>query len=128
MVAAGLLAKNARERGLTAKPWVKTSLSPGSRKVTSYLSSAGLLEPLEGLDFHVTEHGCMTAVEAPSVKSAVQKPYNIPKTVAAVLSGNRNFEGRIHPNVELAYLASLSRHRLCDVRNNNTGHHETPLG
>ena len=79
MVAAGLLAKNARERGLTAKPWVKTSLSPGSRKVTSYLSSAGLLEPLEGLGFHVTGYGCMTCCGGSGALSpAVQKPYKHP--------------------------------------------------
>ena len=108
MVAAGLLAKNARERGLTSKSWVKTSLSPGSRKVTGYLSSAGLLEPLEGLGFHVTGYGCMTCCGGsgalnPAVQEAIQAS---PKQVAAVLSGNRNFEGRIHPSVDLAYLAS----------------------
>ena len=108
MLAAGLLAKNARQRGLTSRPWVKTSLSPGSRIVADYLKSAGLLEPLEELGFHVTGFGCMTccggsgALSDEVATAIAEKDLD----VAAVLSGNRNFEGRIHPQIKLAYLAS----------------------
>ena len=108
MLAAGLLAQKARAKGLTAKPWVKTSLSPGSRAVGDYLTSAGLMTPLEELGFHVTGYGCMTCCGGSGVLA-----YDIEadlsannRSVAAVLSGNRNFEGRVHPHVKLAYLGS----------------------
>ena len=108
MVAAGLLAKKARDKGLQSKPWVKTSLSPGSRVVVDYLTQAELMEPLEGLGFHVAGYGCMTCCGGSgqldaSISQGIQNQ-NL-KTVA-VLSGNRNFEGRIHPDVKLAYLGS----------------------
>ncbi|GAB2646313.1 aconitate hydratase AcnA [Kribbella swartbergensis] len=108
MVAAGLLARNAVERGLTSKPWVKTTLSPGSRVVMDYLGDAGLTPYLEKLGFHLVGFGCMTCIGASGaliddVAAAVR---DRDLTVAAVLSGNRNFEGRIQPDVRLNYLAS----------------------
>ena len=108
MVAAGLLARNAVARGLTVPPTVKTSLAPGSRAVTEYLRGAGLLEPLETLGFAVAGYGCTTCIgnsgplDAP-VAGAIEDNDLV---VAAVLSGNRNFEGRIHPLVRASYLAS----------------------
>jgi aconitate hydratase len=108
MVAAGLLARNAVARGLTVAPTVKTSLAPGSRAVTAYLQGAGLLEPLEKLGFALAGYGCTTCIgnsgplDAP-VASAIEENDLV---VAAVLSGNRNFEGRIHPLVRASYLAS----------------------
>ena len=108
MVAAGLLARNAVARGLTVPPTVKTSLAPGSRAVTQYLSQAGLLEPLERLGFALAGYGCTTCIgnsgplDAP-VATAIEENDLV---VAAVLSGNRNFEGRIHPLVRASYLAS----------------------
>ena len=108
MLGAGLLARNAVARGLTTKPWVKTSLSPGSRAVTAYLDRAGLMAPLEKLGFHLAGYGCMTCAGgsgplAPWVASAIDEQ-NL--TVSAVLSSNRNFEGRIHPQVRAAYIGS----------------------
>ena len=108
LVAAGLLAKNAVERGLKAKPWVKTSLAPGSKVVMDYLADAGLMTYLEQLRFHLVGFGCTTCIgnSGPlpdEVAMAVQKEK---LTVAAVLSGNRNFEGRINPLVRANYLAS----------------------
>jgi aconitate hydratase len=108
MVAAGLLAKKAVERGLKSKPWVKTSLAPGSKVVMDYLSDAGLLPYLEALQFHLVGFGCTTCIgnSGPlpdAVAAAVQKEK---LTVAAVLSGNRNFEGRVNPLVRANYLAS----------------------
>ncbi|MFC6160051.1 aconitate hydratase AcnA [Kribbella jiaozuonensis] len=102
MVAAGLVAKNAVERGLVSKPWVKTTLSPGSRVVMDYLGAAGLTPHLEKLGFHLTGFGCMTCIGASGELAVDAKDL----TVAAVLSGNRNFEGRIQPDVRLNYLAS----------------------
>ncbi|HEU6440401.1 MAG TPA: aconitate hydratase AcnA, partial [Terriglobales bacterium] len=108
MVAAGLLARNAVARGLTVPPTVKTSLAPGSRAVTEYLRGAGLLEPLEKLGFAVAGYGCTTCIgnsgplDAPVAKAIEENDL----VVAAVLSGNRNFEGRIHPLVRASYLAS----------------------
>ncbi|MEM7406383.1 MAG: aconitate hydratase AcnA [Pseudomonadota bacterium] len=108
MVAAGLLAQKAVARGLETKPWVKTSLSPGSRTVGDYLINAGLLEPLEQLGFHVTGYGCMTCCGGSGgldhAITADIEGKNL--QVAAVLSGNRNFEGRIHPLINLAYLGA----------------------
>ncbi len=108
LMAAGLLAKKANERGLKTKPWVKTSLAPGSQVVPSYLKAAGLLEHLEALNFHVTGFGCTTCIgnSGPlpeAIGNAVQQGNLV---VAAVLSGNRNFEGRIHPDVRTNWLAS----------------------
>ncbi len=108
MLAAGLLAKKAREKGLTPKPWIKTSLSPGSRAVGDYLTNAGLMTPLEELGFHVTGYGCMTCCGGSGglPDNLVEDITANDLSVAAVLSGNRNFEGRIHPNVDLAYLGA----------------------
>lgn len=108
MIGAGLLAKKAVERGLTVKPYVKTSLAPGSRVVTEYLRASGLLPYLEALRFHVVGYGCTTCIGnsgplPPAVAQAVTENDLI---VAAVLSGNRNFEGRINPHVRANYLAS----------------------
>ncbi len=108
MIAAGLLARNARERGLTAQPWVKTSLAPGSRVVTDYLEKAGLLDDLDAIGFYTVGYGCTTCIGnsgplLPSIADAVQDA-DIVGT--SVLSGNRNFEGRIHPLVRMNFLAS----------------------
>jgi aconitate hydratase len=108
LVAAGLLAKKAVERGLKSKPWVKTSLAPGSKVVIDYLEDAGLLHYLEELKFHLVGYGCTTCIgnSGPlpeEVGSVVTKEK---LTVAAVLSGNRNFEGRVNPLVRANYLAS----------------------
>jgi aconitate hydratase len=108
MVAAGLLAKNAVDRGLTSKPWVKTTLAPGSRVVTDYLDRANLTPYLEKLGFNLVGYGCTTCIGnsgplIPAVSAAVNQNDLI---VASVLSGNRNFEGRIHPEVKMNFLAS----------------------
>ncbi len=108
MLAAGLLAKKAVERGLSVPPYVKTSLAPGSKVVTEYLKEAGLMEPLERLRFNLVGYGCTTCIGnsgplPPEVSKAVEE-YDL--VAAAVLSGNRNFEGRIHPQVRANYLAS----------------------
>jgi aconitate hydratase len=108
LVAAGLLAKKAVEKGLMSKPWVKTSLAPGSKVVIDYLADAGLLPYLEQLKFHLVGYGCTTCIgnSGPlpeEVGSVVTKEK---LTVAAVLSGNRNFEGRVNPLVRANYLAS----------------------
>ncbi|MGA2037713.1 MAG: aconitate hydratase AcnA [Bryobacteraceae bacterium] len=108
MLAAGLLAKKAVERGLTVKPWVKTSLAPGSKVVMDYYREAGLLPYLEQLRFHLVGFGCTTCIGNSGplpepVAQAVQKENLV---VAAVLSGNRNFEGRVNPLVKANYLAS----------------------
>ncbi len=108
MVAAGLLAKKAVERGLTVKSWVKTSLAPGSRVVTDYLQNAGLLPYLEALRFHVVGYGCTTCIgnSGPLPEPIAQAVKEGDLVVAAVLSGNRNFEARINPLVKANYLAS----------------------
>lgn len=108
MLAAGLLAKKAVERGLSVKPYVKTSLAPGSRVVTEYLVKAGLLEPLSKLGFNVVGYGCTTCIgNSGPLPGEVVKAITSGNLVAAsVLSGNRNFEGRIHPYVKANYLAS----------------------
>ncbi|MEA2622716.1 MAG: aconitate hydratase [Chloroflexota bacterium] len=108
MVGAGLLARNAIRRGLTVGPQVKTSLAPGSRAVTEYLAAAGLMEPLETLGFGLVGFGCTTCIgnsgplDEPIAKAVEEHDL----VVAAVLSGNRNFEGRIHPLARASYLAS----------------------
>jgi aconitate hydratase len=108
MVAAGLLARNAVSRGLRAKPWVKTSLAPGSRVVTDYLAEAGLSEALETLGFHLVGFGCTTCIgnSGPLLDGVSDAVARSELSVCAVLSGNRNFEGRIHPDVRMNYLAS----------------------
>jgi len=108
MIGAGLLAKKAVERGLRTKPWVKTSLAPGSKVVTEYLAKAGLTQSLETLGFFTVGYGCTTCI-GNSGPLPVQVSKEIEEqslVVAAVLSGNRNFEGRIHPEVRANYLAS----------------------
>src|ERR1700686_2823347 len=108
MLGAGLLAKKAVERGLRVKPWVKTSLAPGSKVVTDYLLAAGLTPYLEKLNFHLVGYGCTTCIgnsgPLPEAIGAAIKDNNL--VAVAVLSGNRNFEGRIHPLVRANYLAS----------------------
>jgi len=108
MVGAGLLARKARAAGLRVPPWVKTSLSPGSEVVTDYLKAAGLLEDLGALGFQLTGHGCMTCIGNSGPLSGVITDLTRSKATigAAVLSGNRNFQGRIHPSISAAYLAS----------------------
>ncbi|MBI3077690.1 MAG: aconitate hydratase AcnA [Deltaproteobacteria bacterium] len=108
MLGAGLLAKKTVERGLTVKPWVKTSLAPGSRVVTEYLRKSGLLSFLEQLRFHLVGYGCTTCIgnSGPLPDPIARGIGEGNLVVAAVLSGNRNFEGRIHPLVRANYLAS----------------------
>lgn len=108
LVGAGLLAKRAREKGLMVKPFVRTSLAPGSQVVTEYLKQSGLLEDLEALKFNIVGYGCTTCIgnsgtlEQPVI-DAIEKEDLV---VSAVISGNRNFEGRVNPNVKANYLAS----------------------
>ncbi|MCE8011050.1 aconitate hydratase AcnA [Billgrantia desiderata] len=108
MLAAGLLARNARAKGLTTKPWVKTSLAPGSKVVTEYLAAGGVQDDLDALGFNLVGYGCTTCIGnsgplPPPIEKAVEDG---DLTVASVLSGNRNFEGRIHPLVKTNWLAS----------------------
>jgi aconitate hydratase len=108
MIGAGLLARNAARRGLKSKPWVKTSLAPGSLVVTEYLRAAGLMEPLAELGFNLVGYGCTTCIgnsgPLPEPVSSIVRDKNL--VVASVLSGNRNFEGRIQSQVRANYLAS----------------------
>ena len=108
MLGAGILARNAVQRGLKVKPWVKTSLAPGSKVVTEYLDRAGLTEYLEDLGFHLVGYGCTTCIgnsgPLPDEISEVVNGHDL--AVVSVLSGNRNFEGRINPDVKMNYLAS----------------------
>jgi aconitate hydratase len=108
MVGAGLLAKKAVEAGLSAKPYVKTSLAPGSKVVSRYLEAAGLTPYLEALGFHIVGFGCTTCIgnSGPLPAAVAEAVTGEELVVAAVLSGNRNFEGRIHPQVRASYLAS----------------------
>ncbi|MDW5594603.1 aconitate hydratase [Conexibacter stalactiti] len=108
MLAAGLLARNAVRRGLRSKPWVKTSLAPGSKVVTEYYERAGLTGDLEALGFHLVGYGCTTCIgNSGPLPEAISKAVNDNDlTVTSVLSGNRNFEGRISPDVKMNYLAS----------------------
>jgi aconitate hydratase len=108
MIAAGILAKKAVARGLTSKPWVKTSLAPGSKVVTDYLTESGLIDDLNRLRFNVVGYGCTTCIgNSGPLPEAVSKDIAAGGlVVAAVLSGNRNFEGRVHPEVRANYLAS----------------------
>ncbi len=108
MVAAGLVAQKAAERGLKVKPYVKTSLAPGSRVVTEYLKAAGLVEPLARMGFNVVGYGCTTCIgnSGPLPGEVAKAVTGSDLVAAAVLSGNRNFEGRVHPLVKANYLAS----------------------
>lgn len=131
MVAAGLLARNAAAKGLKVKPWVKTSLAPGSKVVTEYLKRAELLDDLEAMGFYLVGYGCTTCIgnSGPlpdEIGSAIREHE---MTVASVLSGNRNFEGRIHSDVKTNYLASpplvvayaLAGSTLTDLNNDPLG-------
>ena len=108
MVGAGILARNALARGLKTKPWVKTSLAPGSKVVTEYLDKAGLTEPLERLGFNLVGYGCTTCIgnSGPLPEEVSRAVGEGDLAVVSVLSGNRNFEGRINPDVKMNYLAS----------------------
>jgi aconitate hydratase len=108
MVGAGILARNAVGRGLRSKPWVKTSLAPGSKVVTEYLDRAGLTEPLEALGFNLVGYGCTTCIgnSGPLPEPISKAVGDGELAVVSVLSGNRNFEGRINPDVKMNYLAS----------------------
>lgn len=108
MIAAGLLAKNAVERGLKVLPYIKTTLSPGSKVVTDYFNASGVTKYLNELGFMTAGYGCMTCIGnsgeiAPELNEVINKNNLV---AAAVLSGNRNFEGRVHPNTRANYLAS----------------------
>ena len=108
MLAAGLLARNARNRGLSVKPWVKTSLAPGSRVVTEYYEATGLQEDLNEMGFNVVGYGCTTCIgnSGPlplEIDEAIEESGLV---VGSVISGNRNFEGRVHSKVKASYLAS----------------------
>ena len=108
LVAAGLVARKAREKGLTRKPWVKTSLAPGSQVVTDYLNAAGLSEDLDAIGFNLVGYGCTTCIgNSGPLPAPISKAINENDLVAAsVLSGNRNFEGRVSPDVRANFLAS----------------------
>jgi aconitate hydratase len=108
MIGAGLLAQKAAARGLSTAPWVKTSLAPGSKVVTEYLNSSGLLESLEKLGFHIAAYGCTTCIgnSGPLHQEIEQAQISEDLILAAALSGNRNFEGRIHPRIKASYLMS----------------------
>jgi aconitate hydratase len=108
LIAAGLVAQKAVAKGLSVKPWVKTSLAPGSKVVMDYLKTAGLVEPLEALKFHLVGFGCTTCIgnSGPLPADIAQAVSEKNLVVAAVLSGNRNFEGRVNPLVKANYLAS----------------------
>jgi aconitate hydratase len=108
MLAAGLLARNARNKGLKSKPWVKTTLAPGSKVVTDYYEKAGLMDDLEALGFYHVGYGCTTCIgnSGPLAEEISQAVSDNDLAVTAVLSGNRNFEGRINPDVKMNYLAS----------------------
>jgi aconitate hydratase len=108
MLGAGLLARNAVAKGLTTKPWVKTSCAPGSKVVTDYYNAAGLMKPLEALGFHIVGYGCTTCIgnSGPLPEPVAQAVEENRLVVAAVLSGNRNFEGRVNPLTRFNYLMS----------------------
>ncbi len=108
LIAAGLVARNANERGLTSKPWVKTSLAPGSQVVTEYLAKAGLQEHLDALGFNLVGYGCTTCIgnSGPLPEEISEAIGAKELVVASVLSGNRNFEGRVNPDTRANYLAS----------------------
>ena len=131
LVGAGLLARNARARGLAVKPWVKTSFAPGSMVVKDYLEKAGLLDDLEGLGFHIVGFGCTTCIgnsgPLPDEVSAAIRDGDL--IVSAALSGNRNFEGRVHAEVKMNFLASpplVVAYALSG--RSDVDFHEEPLG
>ncbi len=131
MVAAGLLAQKAVEKGLKSKPWIKTSLAPGSQVVTDYLNAANLMKPLEALGFNLVGYGCTTCIgnSGPLADNVVAAIAEKNLVCAAVLSGNRNFEGRIGPDIKANYLASpplvvayaLAGNMKIDLRNEPLG-------
>ncbi len=131
LVAAGLVARKAREKGLTAKPWVKTSLAPGSQVVTDYLDKAGLTEDLNALGFNLVGYGCTTCIGnsgplAPAISKAIADNDLV---AASVLSGNRNFEGRVSPDVRANFLASPPLVVAYAIKGSvTTDMVETPLG
>ena len=108
MIGAGLVARKARERGLKTKPWVKTSLAPGSKVVTDYLEKADFLDDLEAMQFHTVGYGCTSCIgnsgPLPAFVAKAVDEHDL--VVASVLSGNRNFEARIHPQVRMNFLMS----------------------
>jgi aconitate hydratase len=132
LVAAGLLAKKAVEMGLSTRPWVKTSLAPGSQVVTDYLAEAGLTPYLEALGFHTVGYGCTTCIgnSGPLPESVTNAITSSGLAAAAVISGNRNFEGRVHPHVRMNFLASpplvvayaIAGHTNWDPVNEPIGH------
>ena len=131
MLGAGLIAKKAIEKGLMVKPWVKTSLAPGSKVVTDYLEKAGLQDDLDTLGFDLVGYGCTTCIgnSGPLDENITKAIKDNNLAVAGVLSGNRNFEGRIHPHVKLNYLASpmlVVAYALAGTLNNDLV--TTPLG
>ena len=131
LVGAGLLARNARERGLSVQPWVKTSFAPGSMVVKDYLEKAGLLEDLEGLGFHIVGFGCTTCIgnsgPLPEEVSAAIRDGDL--IVSAALSGNRNFEGRVHAEVRMNFLASPPLVVAYAIAGrSDVDFHEEPLG
>ncbi len=135
MLAAGLLARNAVKRGLRTKPWVKTSLAPGSKVVTDYLESAGVTAYLDALGFHLVGYGCTTCIgnSGPLPDTIANAVTESDLVVVSVLSGNRNFEGRINPHVRANYLASpplvvayaLAGHMDIDFESEPIGHDST---
>ena len=131
MIAAGLVARNAREKGLTTKPWVKTSLAPGSKVVTDYLAKSQLLDDLDALGFYTVGYGCTTCIgnSGPLKAEIAEAVQNGNIVGCSVLSGNRNFEGRIHPLVQMNYLASpplVVAYALAGTMDVNL--HSDPLG
>jgi aconitate hydratase len=108
LIAAGLVARNARAKGLKSKPWVKTSLAPGSRVVTDYLKAAGLQDDLDAVGFYTVAYGCATCIgNSGPLKNEISEGVKAGDiTAASVLSGNRNFEGRVHPEIKMNFLAS----------------------
>lgn len=134
MVAAALLARNAVQKGLQSKPWVKTSLAPGSQVVTDYYEKAGLQKDLDALGFNLVGYGCTTCIgnSGPLLDPIAKAIDEYDLSVAAVLSGNRNFEGRVHPQVKMNYLASpplvvayaLTGSMLIDLYNDPLGQDE----
>jgi aconitate hydratase len=132
MIGAGLLARNAVQRGLRRKPWVKTSMAPGSQVVSDYLTESGLMKDLEALGFHVVGYGCTTCIgnSGPLAEPIAQAIAEHNLVAVAVLSGNRNFEARIHPLVRANYLASpmlvvayaLAGHVDLDLTSEPLGH------
>jgi len=120
LVAAGLVAKRAVELGLSVKPWVKTSLAPGSRVVMDYLERADLVKPLDALGFYLAGYGCTTCIgnTGPLLAGVSEAVNEHDLSVVSVLSGNRNFEGRIHPDVKQNFPRKpTTRRRLRAGRN-----------